>query len=195
MQVQKKSHEAGAPGGGRSQTPSSDHKTAKRKSSPTAKSAKADSSKSASTSKVSAAKSARPKTSAASSSTSNSKSSGTKARKSGDARKKAPARKAKSAGQRLVEKTGDVLDTMVAGALIGAVTGAARNVAHETAAMPLTSDDVSRVPASASSDTPTTREVLGEMAGGAALGAVAGAAKAMLPAETEHAKTKKRAKR
>src|SRR5437763_1130722 len=86
MQVQKKSHEAGAPGDGRSQTPSSDHKTSTRKSSPTAKSAKPDSSKSGSTaksakpdssksgsaSKVSAAKSARAKTSASSSSTSGS---------------------------------------------------------------------------------------------------------------------------
>src|SRR3954466_6040812 len=48
MQVQKKSHPAAAPSDGRSQTPSSDHKTSKRKSSPTAKSAKPESSKSGS---------------------------------------------------------------------------------------------------------------------------------------------------
>jgi len=101
---------------------------------------------------------------------------------------------------------------MVAGAVVGAVTGAARNVAHEAAAMPLTSEDVPAAPTHESSETPTTREVLSEMAGGAALGAVAGAAKAIMPAggalgavagaakaimptETEHPKTKKRGKR
>ena len=78
--------------------------------------------------------------------------------------------------------------------------------------MPLTSDGVPAAPTHESSETPTTREVLSEMAGGAAigavtggakaimptevaLGAVAGAAKAMMPTETEHAKTKKRGKR
>jgi hypothetical protein len=178
MQVQKKSHPAEAPG---------DHKTSKRKSSLSAKSAKPDS-----PSKEPAAKSARSKASASSSSSS--KSGGTKARKSGDARKKTTTRKAKSTGHSLVEKTGEVLDTVVAGAVVGAVTGAARNVAHETAAMPLTNEAVSGVPTSASSETPSTREVLSEMAGGAALGAVAGAAKAVMPTETEHAKTKKRGK-
>ena len=77
---------------------------------------------------------------------------------------------------------------MVAGAVVGAVTGAARNVAHEAAAMPLTSEDVSAVPTHESSETPTTREVLSEMAGGAVLGAVAGRGQSGYAPETERRK-------
>ena len=63
----------------------------------------------------------------------------------------------------LVGKTGVVIDTMLAGAVVGAVTGAARSVSQEPAAV-TSGGGVSSI----KSDSPGTGEVLGEMAPGAA---------------------------
>jgi len=139
----------------------------------------------------SSAKSSK-KTAASKSSSTN----GSSKRKVSDSKesKSTGSRGRKSAEKSLVEKTGEVLDTMVAGAVVGAVTGAARHVAHEPGALPLVDPE-----ALSSSDTPdhekpTTREVLGELASGAALGAMTGAAKSVLPAEPAP-ETKKRSKK
>ena len=72
---------------------------------------------------------------------------------------------------------------MVAGAVVGAVTGAARHVAHEPGALPLVDPESLSSLRYSDHEKPTTREVLGEMASGAALGAMTGAAKSVLPAE------------
>jgi hypothetical protein len=82
----------------------------------------------------------------------------------------------------LIEKTGAVLDTVVAGAVVGAVTGAASAVAAEpTAVSPESSTALAASPVQAGG--PGTRDVLGEMASSAAVGAVSGVAKAVVPAE------------
>ena len=92
--------------------------------------------------------------------------------KSGSARKPA----AKS----LLAKTGEVLDTMVAGAMVGAITGAAQTVAGQpTAVTAAEPQAMNSSPAAVGG--PGAKEVLGEMAGGAAVGGVSGAAKAVLP--------------
>jgi len=72
---------------------------------------------------------------------------------------------------------------MVAGAVVGAVTGAAQHVAHEPGALPLVGPESLPSTGTADHEKPTTREVLGELASGAALGAMTGAAKSVLPAE------------
>ena len=93
----------------------------------------------------------------------------------------------------LIEKTGEVLDTMVAGAVVGAVTGAAAAVAKEPTAV--SAGAPTRQSASpAQAGGPGTREVLGELASGAAVGAVSGVAKAVLPPEKPKSTSKKRAK-
>lgn len=113
-----------------------------------------------------------------------SKSEGTKTRKTAQSGKAAPARKKTSAregkAQSLVARTGETLDTMVAGAIVGAVTGAARNLAHEPTAMPLCDEPPSGQQAAADVEKPTTGQVLEEMASGAAIGAVSGSAKAVM---------------
>ena len=88
----------------------------------------------------------------------------------------------------LVEKTGEVLDTMLAGRVVGAVTGAAQSLSQEPTAV--TGVDVS----TAKAESPGTGEVLGEMAPGAALGAVSGVAKAVLPTEKAKGTKKKSSK-
>ena len=113
------------------------------------------------------------KTSSRGSSTSKTSKKGSKSSKS-----------SKSLAKTLVAKTGKTLDTVVAGAVVGAITGAARNLADEPTAMPLcdqTSGTESKQ--AAHSDASTTTDVLGEMASGAALGALTGAAKVVMPSE------------
>jgi len=90
----------------------------------------------------------------------------------------------KSLAKTLVAKTGKTLDTMVAGAVVGAITGAARNLADEPTAMPLC-DEASgtKLKEVDHADASTTTDVLGEMASGAALGALTGAAKVVMPTE------------
>jgi len=112
-------------------------------------------------------------------------SNGSSKRKATDSHKSksSTSRSRKSAEKSLVEKTGEVLDTVVAGAVVGAVTGAARHVAHEPGALPLVDPEPLSSSETPAHEKPTTREVLGEMASGAALGAMTGAAKSVLPAE------------
>lgn len=96
--------------------------------------------------------------------------------------KSATARKGKS----VAAKAGQVLDTMAAGAVVGAVQAAAQSIAQ------------SETPSVNSLHGPTasTREVLGEMAPDAALGAVVGAAQAIIPeaSEPEEGKSKTKPK-
>jgi hypothetical protein len=93
--------------------------------------------------------------------------------------------------QSLAEKTGKVLDTMVAGAVVGAITGAASAVANEpTAVVPGGPTTLAASPAQAGG--PGTKEVLGELAPDAAVGAISGAAKAVLPPEKPGRNTAKK---
>jgi hypothetical protein len=103
------------------------------------------------------------------------------ATKSGASRSKAKAgSRRKSATWTLLEKTGGMLDTVIAGAVVGAVTGAAQSVAGEpTAVNASESQALASSPAAAGG--PGTQEVLGELAPGAAVGALSGAAKSVLP--------------
>ncbi len=109
------------------------------------------------------------------------------ARKSGRAASASGSSRTRSRSTRkevksLVAKTGEVLDTMVAGAVVGAVTGAARAVGNEpTAVSP--ADPASLASAPVRAGGPGTKQVLGELASGAAVGAVSGAAKSVLPPE------------
>jgi hypothetical protein len=121
---------------------------------------------------------------------------GSSKRKVSDSKKSksSSSRGRQSAEKSLVEKTGEVLDTMVAGAVVGAVTGAARHVAHEPGALPLVDPESLTGSDTPDQEKPTTREVLGELASGAALGAMTGAAKSILPAESAP-ETKKRSKK
>lgn len=86
-------------------------------------------------------------------------------------------RRKKSEG--LVAQTGAVLDTMVAGAVVGAITGAAQSLQNEPAAVH--AEDMKAVNGPESARSPGTGEVLSEMAGGAAAGAVTGAARSIMP--------------
>ncbi len=104
-------------------------------------------------------------------------------------RKKTAAQKAEVQG--LVARTGETLDTMIAGAIVGAVTGAARNLAHEPSAMPLCDETPATQPAVATEDKPTTGQVLEEMASGAAIGALSGTAKAVVPRAPKNKSTSK----
>jgi len=79
-----------------------------------------------------------------------------------------------------VAKTGEVLDTMLAGAIVGAVTGAARELNEGS--------DGKQGLASSKRGKVTTADVVGEMAPGAAVGAVVGAADSVLPKEKGKAK-------
>jgi hypothetical protein len=94
-------------------------------------------------------------------------------------RRKTPATRAVKG---LIAKTAEALDPVVAGAVVGAVTGAARAVAHEPTAV---TGGEPRALASSPAQVggPSTKEVLGELASGAAVGAASGAAKSVLPPE------------
>jgi len=103
--------------------------------------------------------------------------------KSAKATKTGEGKSAKAASKRTsprknggtMEKVGEVLDTMVAGAIAGAVVGAARELDQEPAPrQSATSSPKKRAKAS-------TAEVVEEMAPGAAVGAIVGAADAVLP--------------
>ena len=73
----------------------------------------------------------------------------------------------------------------------GAITGAARNLADEPTAMPLYEADLrDEAPGGGGhSDASTTTDVLGEMASGAALGALTGAAKVVMPRSPRRARS------
>jgi hypothetical protein len=90
-----------------------------------------------------------------------------------------------------VQKTGAVLDTMVA----GAVTGAARGLADEPAAVPVRTGETTRPAPATLSEGPRTTAVLSAMAPGAPLGAVSGVAKTVLPAEPVQRRAKKPSQR
>lgn len=80
----------------------------------------------------------------------------------------------------LAARTGEVLDTALAGAVVGAVTGAAQTLAQEPTAV-TNPAEASCAPEAGGPKPASTSEVLSEMAPGAALGALAGAAKAVMP--------------
>ncbi len=84
---------------------------------------------------------------------------------------------------------------MVAGAVVGAVTGAARAVAQEPTAV--SAGEPTKLAGSpVQVGGPDTKDVLGELASGAAVGAVSGVAKAVLPPENpKRAGTRKNAKK
>jgi len=87
-----------------------------------------------------------------------------------------------------VAKTGEVLDTMLAGAVVGAVTGAAQGLANEPGAV----KPQETLTSGSSAKAHGTGEILSEMAPGAAAGAVAGAAKSVMPkAKAKGGKSKK----
>jgi hypothetical protein len=94
-------------------------------------------------------------------------------------RKTSVARKASG----VAAKAGHVLDTMAAGAVVGAVKAAAQSI-EENEAKSLKS----RAPK-------TTSDVLSEMAPNAAVGAVAGAARAIVPAAEAKGKSQNGKKR
>jgi hypothetical protein len=73
-------------------------------------------------------------------------------------------------------KAGQVLDTMTAGAVVGAVQAAAQAVAQDEA-----SNGLNVTVKKGRAMTPSTREVLEEMAPDAGVGAVVGATKAVMP--------------
>jgi len=100
----------------------------------------------------------------------------TSAPKPGSARKSTTTRKVKS----VTAKAGQVLDTMMAGAVVGAVKAAAQAVSQNEASNGLKGAGKKR-----DAMAPSTGEVLGEMAPGAAVGAVVGAAKAVMPDESK----------
>jgi hypothetical protein len=98
-----------------------------------------------------------------------------------------PLAKRKTSGARkasgVAAKAGHVLDTMAAGAVVGAVKAAAQSI----------EDNEAKSPKSRSSK--TTSDVLSEMAPDAAVGAVAGAARAIVPAAEAKAKSQNGKKR
>ena len=99
---------------------------------------------------------------------------------------KSRARKRPARSEGVVAKAGAALDTMAAGAVVGAVKAAARALDDENKAKALKGRK---------SKSSSTSAVLGELAPDAALGAVAGAAQTMLPEEPEAApKNRRRAK-
>ncbi len=135
--------------------------------------------------KVSAPK-AGPKTKAAAPKKSSTQASGgVQARKKGASASPRKSRTPKGQEKGIVQKTGEVLDTVLAGAVVGAITGAARNLAHEPTAVPASGTLELRSAPGAKQESPTTGEVLSELASGAAVGAVAGAAKSILPPDEE----------
>jgi hypothetical protein len=75
----------------------------------------------------------------------------------------------------MMSKAGEVLDTMLAGAVTGAVTGAARELSEGQGGK--------QGGGTSKKGSETTSKVIGEMAPGAAIGAVVGAAKAVVPSE------------
>jgi hypothetical protein len=90
----------------------------------------------------------------------------------------------------VLARTGEVLDTVVAGAVVGAITGAAQSVAKEPTAVTGSPGAMDRSPAAAGG--PGTKRILGELAPGAAAGAVSGAAKSVLPPENDAARAAKK---
>lgn len=110
----------------------------------------------------------------------------TKSSAKSTARGKSSTSRAKSGGrtkalQGIVARTGEVLDPVLAGAVVGAITGAARSVAKEPTAVPLCDPDTGTMPQPvAGAEGSSTTEVLSELTSGAAMGAVAGAAKAVV---------------
>jgi hypothetical protein len=82
----------------------------------------------------------------------------------------------------IAEKAGHTLDTMAAGAVVGAVKAAAAAIEKQESTK------------SRRKSSPSIGEVMGDMAPGLALGAVSGAAQAVLPAEPEKAKSAKSGK-
>jgi hypothetical protein len=98
-----------------------------------------------------------------------------------------PLAKRKTNGARkasgVAAKAGHVLDTMAAGAVVGAVKAAAQSI-QENEAKSLKSRS-----------TKTTSDVLSEMAPNAAVGAVAGAARAIVPADEAKGKSQNGKKR
>jgi hypothetical protein len=99
------------------------------------------------------------------------------------AKKKSPK---KSSGARKVKsvaaKAGHVLDTMAAGAVVGAVKSAAQSIAQNESKRGLRKSS------------PSTGEVLGEIAPGMATGAVVGAAQAVMPESLKGDKPKEKKK-
>jgi hypothetical protein len=104
----------------------------------------------------------------------------TVASKPGSAGRSTTTRKVKG----VAAKAGQVLDTMMAGAVVGAVKAAAQAVADKEAL-----NGLEGAGKKGHAMARSTGEVLGEMAPGAAVGAVVGAAKAVMP-ETGEAKKK-----
>jgi hypothetical protein len=98
---------------------------------------------------------------------SKSKGKGTKRAKSGSS----------ATRRKVVEAVGEVL----AGAAVGAVTGAAARVGNQPASTLQLVDDQGRFPSGASSPPEQPSKILTEMASGAAVGALSGAAKTVLP--------------
>ncbi len=89
----------------------------------------------------------------------------------------------------MVARAGETLDTMLAGAIVGAVTGAAKNLAHEPTAMPLCNETGADEHLAAAGEKPTISQVLEEMAPGAAVGAMSGTAKAVVTKTQETKET------
>jgi len=100
----------------------------------------------------------------------------------------------KGEGESLVAKTVEVLDPLLAGAIVGAVTGAARKLEHEPTALPPDAPASLTTSSKGKKKLPTTGEVLEELASGAAVGAVAGVAKTVLPADRAQGGKKKGSK-
>ena len=109
-----------------------------------------------------------------------------KAESKSDSSAKPPAKRKTSVARKasgVAAKAGHVLDTMAAGAVVGAVKAAARSI-EENEAKSLKSRS-----------SKTTGDVLSEMAPNAAVGAVAGAARAVVPETDAKAKSKNSKKR
>ena len=97
----------------------------------------------------------------------------TKPKKSG-ASASSPRKSSKTTTTRdVAAKAGHVLDTMAAGAVVGAVKAAAQAIAQDEA----------RAPKGKKAKAPSTGEVLGDLAPDVAVGAIVGAAKAVMPEE------------
>ena len=109
-----------------------------------------------------------------------------KADSKSDSGAKPPAKRKTSVARKasgVAAKAGHVLDTMAAGAVVGAVKAAAQSI-EENEAKSLKSRS-----------SKTTSEVLSEMAPNAAVGAVAGAARAIVPEAEAKGKSKNGKKR
>jgi hypothetical protein len=99
----------------------------------------------------------------------------------------------KSTMEVVADKTGEVLSEMLTGAVVGAVAGAAQRVKEEPPARDAARNAAAgkrgkAAPAKQKSAAATPREVVGEMLSGAAVGAVTGAAKSVVPAPSRGAK-------